>query len=151
MAEVFERIPDPTPELLAKCRAAEPPPRVPRGFFDGLVRPTRHLLDRGLRLSQAADFLIAEKILQPRLRAKYMNALRTRMTRLRARKALAGEVFHWRSGLGYEEAHAVGHGTIAACGARAGLWMNATDTSRQCRRCKGIMKAQKVKVKACRR
>ena len=130
------------PELLEKARRAAPPPKLPRGFFDSLMAPTKLLLDNGLRLAQAADWLITERALKTNHRTHYLDAMHARFTRFRAREAEKGEEFRWRTGLGYDRAHAVGRGTIALCGARAGAWMGATDTTLHCKQCVGIIRTR---------
>lgn len=135
------------PELLEKCRRAAPPPRVPRGYFDSLLTPTRVLLDNGLKLTQAADFFIAQRALKPQLRTSFTNAMKSRMTRFRRREAEKDEVFYWRIALGYARAHAIGNGTISLCGVRGSRWFETNDPANQCKVCRSIVTKLNVTIR----
>jgi hypothetical protein len=127
-----------------KASRAAPPPPLPRGFFDTLAPVVKTLLDNGLALAQAADWLIENRALRQPLRQRFLNAMRSRFTRCRWKDAKAGEVFRWKSSLAYDAAHAIGRSTVALCGAKTGCWMGATDTTRKCPVCAGIVRKQNI-------
>jgi hypothetical protein len=103
-------------------------------------------LDNGLKLHQAADFLISQRALKPQNRRSFTNAMKSRMTRFRRREAAKGEVFHWRVALGYDRSHAIGRGTVALCGARGARWFESTPLTDQCRICRSIVTSDKVTI-----
>lgn len=128
------------PDRVAKKLVhAEPPGRVPRGYFDGLLKPTKDLLDKGFTLAQAADWFIQHGVLKPEKRDKYRNTMAVRFTRFRAQEQQKhAEETEWKIGLGMDSVHAVPHGrTKALCGASSSLWLESTDGQRKCTFCKG--------------
>jgi hypothetical protein len=136
------RIPQAPADLLEKARKASPPPKFPRGYFDVLVTPTRLLLDNGFKLTQAAEWLVKEGSLEPQHRQKFFYARPNRLSRHNKKTAAAGEVVQWRTALGYDSVHAVGHGTTALCGVKTASWLGAASTANKCARCMGKAKQQ---------
>jgi hypothetical protein len=104
------------------------------------------LLDNGLKLRQAADFLISARALKPEHRKSFTNAMKNRMSRFRKRAAQKETVYYWRIALGYERSHAVSSGSVALCGARAARWFPSNDNTHQCKLCRCIVTEQKVSM-----
>ena len=128
-----------------KIQYADPPGRFPKGYFDSILTPTRLLLDRGLKLCQAVDWLIDHGVLAPQLRRASVNAMRSRLMRFRTRQAKAGEVLTWKAALGYDAAHATS-GVVALCGAKSARWMGSTNEQRRCRMCQHAISVQGLTV-----
>lgn len=125
---------------MRKAAYAEPPGRAPRGYFDSLMDITKTLLDRGLGISAAADWLIERDCLPAARRGNFINSMSVRFTRLRYSAPKAAP-YVWRQALGMNGAHAVENGrTRALCGASASLWLDADEDQRQCRFCLGVIK-----------
>ena len=131
--------------ILSLAKYVEPPGKLPRGYFEQLMEPTKTLLSRGLKLHAAADWLIDRGVLPCRRRQKYLDAMRNRFTRFRSREPKTGEVYRWRAALGYDAAHAV-CGVLALCGARSAGWMTSGEGQRRCTRCKSIVTAAPVTI-----
>lgn len=130
------RLPKPPERVLKKLQYAEPPGRLPRGFFDNLLEPTKALLDKGLSLAACADWLIEHRALPERCRMQFLRATHTRFTRLRAKKVSGPAVLSWKAALGYNSTHVVQEGrTVAICGATAARWMQPGEDARQCNKC----------------
>jgi hypothetical protein len=135
------------PALIEEAKRAVPPSKIPKGYFDAVVTPTRILLDNALTLPQAADWLIAQKALDPKMRRTYLRAIRGRLTRFRARESSAGEKFEWKQALGYERRHLIGTGTIALCSASGPRWFSESgEPGPRCLRCKGIANQRGIAV-----
>ena len=135
-ADVLNRIPD-----------AVRPRGLPRGYFDAMVKPTRELLDRGLNVGHAADWWVAQGVLPPRFRRKFMEAMRARLSRLRQVQRVREAHLVWKSSPYHVSVHAVGEGVRALCGAKAIPWMEATSTSVKCDRCVGVARRLSVEVR----
>jgi hypothetical protein len=135
-----------TEEVMRKIQYAEPPARFPRGYFDALITPTRMLLDQGLTLSQATDWLIKHAVLQSSHRRRYAAAMTARISRLRAAPITEGETYRWRETVGYSSLHVVGSGLIALCSARGQRWMEPSSLVTKCFRCQGIVKSRNLTI-----
>ncbi len=140
-------VPRITPELLQEVKKAKPPGKIPKGYFDELVTPTKELLDRRFTLPAAADWFIERGVLVPELRRRFVLALHNRMSRFRQRKAAEAEEFTWKMALGYERMHAIGRGVVAICGAKASRWYASADGD-NCLACIGAARKQGVTVGA---
>ncbi len=137
----LHRLPSVPVAVLKKAAYAEPPGRVPRGYFDALLPVTRTLLDRGLKISAAADWLIASGTLPPRVRGNFINTMSVRFTRLRFAEQKAAPAYSWKMTLGMDSCHAIPKGrTKSLCGSTAGLWLDADTGMRQCRFCLSVIK-----------
>lgn len=132
--------------VLKKAKYAEPPGRVPKGYFDNLLDATKTLLDRGFTLATAADWLIEQRSLPYRRRSQYINTMHVRFSRFRAHEAEHVNVLAWRSALGYDAAHAVDGGIFALCGARSARWMGASETQRHCTQCVHQLRVQALNI-----
>lgn len=140
----LRRIPE---RVLKEIPFAAPPPKFPRGFFDALVTPTRQLLDKGLKLMQAADWLIARGVLKESLRQRYSAAMRCRLTRLRRKIEASPAAVQWRTSIFYDSMHLLPAGGLKAlCGAHATRWNALTEPLEKCSRCKGIATREKVAI-----
>lgn len=134
----IHKLPAVPPDIIVQIRTVEPEAVLPRGFFDTLVEATRMLLDRGLSLPQAADWLIDNKVIERRHRRKYHDAMRGRLSRLNRKTATSGELA-WKEAMGFNSVHAVGGGLTSLCGVSASRWFSATSTSSKCSRCRGLV------------
>lgn len=127
-----------TEAVLKKIEAAAPPAKFPRGYFDPLVVPTRKLLDKGLRIHQAADFFVENGSIKANQRQAFMHAMRCRISRLTRKKVTAGN-YSWQGSLFYDSSHLVSAGERKAiCGATATVWVPEVTESNHCARCTGL-------------
>ena len=100
--------------------------------------PTRRLLDKGFRLWQAADMLVTLDAIAPRERQAFMDAMKSRISRLKRKKIAIGG-HSWMSSLYYDSTHLVqGPDRKALCGATATAWEAARSESNRCARCIGM-------------
>ncbi len=132
--------------MAKRLRYAEPPGRLPRGYFDSLLDPTKQLLAKGFRLAQAANWLIKEGALPHARRQQYLDAMRNRFSRFRQQTPVPAATYQWRAALGYDAAHAIATGTKALCSAMSARWFDAGDGQRKCPVCAGILRAGNVTV-----
>lgn len=136
----LRRLPPVPSSVLKKAAYAEPPGRVPRGYFDSLMDVTRTLLDRGLGMSAVADWLIERETLPPQRRTNFINSMTVRFTRLRYAER-PPDAYAWQQSLGTNGAHAVPTGrTKALCGAIASFWHEPDEDQRKCRFCLHVIK-----------
>lgn len=127
------------PDLLETIATASPPPRYPRGYFDPLVVPTRQLLDRGFSLCQATDWLINQRIINTKDRQHFMDAIRSRISRLKRSRIKSGPAHEWRASIYYDSTHLVQSGERKAlCGSTATAWEAERSESSRCCRCFGM-------------
>lgn len=134
-------------EVQKQIRYAQRPPRFPRGYFDSLVTPSRELLDKGLRIHEAADWFIKHGVFPVAYRRRFIDAMKSRLSRLRQKEATDADAVSWRSSFAYDSAHAVAKDAVTAlCGARTTLWTGVTPTSHRCARCLGISRRHGISV-----
>lgn len=132
--------------VIKKLTYAEPPPPLPRGYFDALHEPTKQLLAKGFRLYQAAAWLIQQGALPEHQRSRYMDAMRNRFSRFR-RQAPQPEAAHrWQATLGYEAAHVTAGGVKALCGATSARWFAPGECQRHCNQCQSIVTRENVTI-----
>ena len=141
------RIRRPGPKLLERLKYAEPPPKIPRGYFDALVKPTTILLDKGLKLMQAADWLIREKALKASDRQRFCDAMCCRFTRARRKEEANPTSAEWRTSILYDSMHLLPkRGLVALCGVRSNRWNCTGEMREQCNRCKGIARKGNLSI-----
>jgi hypothetical protein len=100
---------------------------------------TKRLLAQNLNLAQAADWLIEQNALPRSDREGYRKAMGMRFSRQRQVSPTAGASVIWKASVQFNACHAVPAGTsVALCGAKDSLWLNATSTSHKCDRCRGV-------------
>lgn len=140
----------PVPEkILRAARYAQPPGKRPKGYFDNLVTITKTLLDQGLKLCHAADFLIREGQLKAKDRKHFHDAMRGRLSRLQQRNARSLVGIRWQASLFFDSVHGASEDGITLCGAKASGWMDWNGEGgdpRKCSRCVGIARRQKVEI-----
>jgi hypothetical protein len=142
------RIAAPSADLLKLAKQAAPAPRLPKGFFDPLVEITRTLMDQGMKLHQATDWLIANKALLRKHRDCFHHAMRGRLSRLTQKKAKTLTNIRWKGSLAFDSLHAVADCGTSLCGAKSFGWILAdlSSPSLKCSRCKGIVTRQNVTI-----
>jgi hypothetical protein len=113
------------PGLEAEAQQATPPPRIRSGFFQPLIGPTRHLLDRGFSLPEAAEWFMARGILDVELGRRFVPLMRPCLARFRQRKTIKAQPLAWKRAGEYVRRHVVGTGTEAICGAPSSQWTEA--------------------------
>lgn len=139
-------LPPLSPELIAELKHIERPGKFPRGYFDPLVPQVGELLKKTFRLHEIADMFIAKNVLPLGSRTRFMDAMKSRRSRLQQLKAKKGEQFTWKSSPYYESVHAVANSLKALCGAHTGCWVEASLTANKCARCKGVAARQEITV-----
>lgn len=112
-----------SPHVAKRLRYAEPPGRLPRGYFDSLLEPKKMLLAKGFKLAPA---------------------MRNRFSRFRQQTPVATATYQWGAALGYDAAHAIAGGTKALCSAMPAPWFDAGDGQRKCPVCAGILRTGNV-------
>jgi hypothetical protein len=132
--------------VIRKLTYAEPPGRLPRGYFDTLHDPTKQLLAKGFRLAQAAAWLIQQGALPVERREQYLDAMRARFSRFRRQSPKPAAVYQWQATLGYEAAHAIAGGVKALCGATSARWFASGDGQRRCNQCTSIIRRENVTI-----
>jgi hypothetical protein len=99
-----------------------------------------------LTITQAAEWWINHDVLSRPHRTRFVSAMTSRISRLRAAPIVGGETYRWRETPGYGSLHVVGSGLIALCSARGQRWMAPTGLTAKCFRCQGIVKSKNLTI-----
>lgn len=104
-------------------------------------------MDQGMRLMQAADWLIQQGVLKQRMRRKFAEAMRSRLTRLHQQEITSGANLKWQAAWQEECQHIVPKGkTTAVCGVRRHLWLEPSESFDKCTVCQGIVTQANVTI-----